>query len=166
MSTVWETRYRVLRQQLERLANRLRDDQSPAALAEHTVRLLTFAVTLLDQHRVNKRGQCKFCGWSQWIRRFWRRRPPCTVCSALAFAIGQGLDVVWWQLLTKTGEKRSLTDVREWMKQREQQAHPTNLTVPAEHNQAAPPEQANLATTDAPSPSPDLPSSTTPDEPC
>lgn len=137
MSTVWETRYRVLWQQLEQLANRLRGAQPSAALAEHTVRLLTFAVILLGQHRVNKRGRCQFCSWSRWTWRFWHWRPQCTVCCALAFALGQGLDVVRWQLLTNMGEKCSLADVREWMRQRELQAGP--------------------AMADVPSPSPDLP---------
>ncbi|MGH3885870.1 MAG: hypothetical protein ACRDSZ_04745 [Pseudonocardiaceae bacterium] len=85
---------------------------------------------------------------------------------ALAFALGQGLDAVWWQLLTSLDKKNStnsLVDVREWMTQLEQQARPANPTVLAEHNRAAPwtppPEQADPAMTDAPSPSPDLPPS-------
>ncbi|MBV9013080.1 MAG: hypothetical protein JO272_13720 [Pseudonocardiales bacterium] len=71
--------------------------------------LLTFAITLLEQHQVNKRGQCQFCGWSR-----------CTVCRALAFSLHQGLDVVWWQLLGSTGKQCGLADVREWLRQREQ----------------------------------------------
>lgn len=144
----------MLQQQLERLANGLRGAQPPAALAEHTVRLLTFAVTLLEQHRVNKRGQYQFCGWPQWSWRFWHRRPQCTVSCTLAFAMRQGLDVVWWQLFTSTGEKHSLTDVRGWMTQQERQAYPTNPTVLAEHNRSTPltppPEQAGPAMTGAP----------------
>ncbi|MGH3770827.1 MAG: hypothetical protein ACRDRW_05435 [Pseudonocardiaceae bacterium] len=110
----------MLWQQLEQLADELRGAQPPAAPAENTVRLLTFAVTLLEQHRVNKRSQCHFCGWSRWTWRFWHWRPRCIVCRALAFALRQGLDVVWWQLLTSTGKKCSLVDVREWLRQREQ----------------------------------------------
>jgi hypothetical protein len=120
VSSVWQTRHRVLCQQLEQWAHALRDAPPPATPAEHTVRLLTFAVTLLEQHRVNKRGQCQFCGWSRWPWRFWRRRPRCTVCRALAFALHQSLDVVWWQLLGSTGKQCSLADVREWLRQREQ----------------------------------------------
>ncbi|MGH3925925.1 MAG: hypothetical protein ACRDTT_24210, partial [Pseudonocardiaceae bacterium] len=111
--------------------------QHSAALVEHTVRLLTFAVILLGQHRVNKRGRCQFCSWSRWTWRFWHWRPQCTVCCALAFALGQGLDVVRWQLLTSMGEKCSLADVREWMRKQELQVGPTM--------------------TDASSPSPGLP---------
>jgi hypothetical protein len=159
----------VLRQQLEQLANRLRGAQPSAALAEHTARLLTFAVILLGQHRVNDRGRCRVCSWSRWRWQLWHRRSQCTVCCALAFALGQSLDVVWWQLLTSMGRKCSLMDVREWMTQREQQARPANPTVLAEHNRAAPlpppPEQAGPAMTDAPSPSPDPPSSPAPDKP-
>jgi hypothetical protein len=120
VSSVWQTRYRVLWQELEQWADGLRGAQPPATLADHTVRLLTFAVTLLEQHRVNKRGQCQFCCWSRWTWRFWHRRPRCTVCRALAFALRQSLDVVWWQLLGSTGKKCSLVDVREWLRQREQ----------------------------------------------
>lgn len=120
VSSVWQTRYRVLWQQLEQLADWLRGAQPPATLADHTVRRLTFAVTLLEQHRVNKRGQCQFCGWSRWTWRFWHWRPRCTVCRALAFALRQGLDVVWWQLLASTGKKCSVVDVRDWLKQRAQ----------------------------------------------
>jgi hypothetical protein len=156
----------VLRQLLEQWTNRLRDAQHSAALAEHTVRLLMFAVSLLGQHRVNERGRCQFCSWSRWRWPFWHRRPQCTVCRALVFAMGQNLDVVWWQLLTNLDKKISLVDVREWMTQREQQACSALL---AEHNPAAPwtppPEQAGPAMTDAPSPSPDLPSSPATDEP-
>lgn len=157
----------MLRQQLEQLADGLRGAQPPAASADHTVRLLTCAVTLLEQHRVNKRGRCQFCGWSRWRWRFWHRRPQCTVCRALAFALGQGLDVVWWQLLTSTGKKCSLVDVREWMTQREQQMDSATPLSSPKHNRSAPltpPEQAGPAMADAPSPSPDLPSSLATDE--
>lgn len=92
MSTGWQTRYRVLRQQLEQWADEFGGAQPPA---ECTVRLLAFAVILLAQHQVNKRGRCNFCGWTRWKWRFWHLRPPCTVCRALAFALSQGLDVVW-----------------------------------------------------------------------
>ena len=159
----------MLQQQLEQLANRLRGAQPSAALVEHTVRLLTFAVILLGQHRANERGRGQFCSWSRWRWQFCHRRPQCTVYSALTFSLGQNLDVVWWQLLTSMGEKYSLVNVREWMTQREQQARPANPTVLAEHNRAAPlpppPEQAGPATTDTPSPSPYLPPSPAPDEP-
>lgn len=109
----------MLRQQLEQLANRLGSAQPPAALTEHTVRLLTFAVILLGQHRVNERGKCQFCSWPRWWWQLYYRRPQCMVCRTLAFALGQGLDVVWWQLLTSLDKKGSLVDVREWMTHRE-----------------------------------------------
>lgn len=121
----------MLGEQLEQLADGLLDAQPPAAPAEHTVWLLSFATMLLEQHRVNKRGRCPFCGWSRWGWRFWHRRPQCTVCRTLAFAMIQGLDVVWWQLLTSTGRKCSLVDVREWLTQQERQARPPK---PAENN--------------------------------
>lgn len=151
----------MLRQRLAQLANRLRCAQSPAALVEHTVRLLMFAVILLEQHQVNKRGRCQFCGRSRWKWRFWRRRPQCAVQRALVLALNQSLDVVWWQLCANTGGKHSLADVREWLAQREQQTHPTNPTVLSQPNLAVPlaplPEQAGPAMMDTSSPSPDLP---------
>jgi hypothetical protein len=49
------------------------------------------AVMLLRQHQLNKRGQCKYCGW-RW--RLWHRQPQCTVYRSLDFAIRQPLDVV------------------------------------------------------------------------
>lgn len=119
MSTVWETRYRVLRQQVEQLANELRNTQAPVALEEHAVRLLTFAITLLGQHQVNKRGRCRFCRWSRRTWRFWHLRPHCIVCRDLEFALGQNVDVVWWRLLTSTGTKCSLVEVQAWMTERE-----------------------------------------------
>ena len=59
------------------------------APAECTVRLLAFAVTVLTQHQVNKRGRSNFCGWTRWKWRFWHPRPRCTVCRALAFALSE-----------------------------------------------------------------------------
>jgi len=100
MSTVWGTRYRLLLEQLEHLAHWLRADQppDPAVVEDQAVRLLMGMFQLLRQHQVNKRGQCQFCGWTRRGRRLWRRRPRCTVYQALDFALGQPLDVVWWQL--------------------------------------------------------------------
>lgn len=126
MSNVWGTRYRLLLEQLEKMADQLSSDQPPesAAVTEHTVRLLTFASILLRQHHINKRGQCKFCGWSQWKWRFWHRRPRCTVYRALVFVVSDRLDVVWWSLSESMGNQRSLVQVREWMRQRDQEATP------------------------------------------
>lgn len=101
MSTVRETRHRLLLEYLERLADQLRREESvePAELKAHTVRLLTAVVMLLRQHRINKRGQCKFCTAPHWTWRFRHKQPQCTVYRALGFASGQRLDMVWQQLL-------------------------------------------------------------------
>ena len=56
---------------------------------------------LLREHRTNKRGQCQFCGWTRRARRFWHRRPRCTVYRALDFAFRERLDTVWRQLLAR-----------------------------------------------------------------
>ena len=127
----------MLGQQVEQWVDELLDAQPPAAPVEHTARLLCFTAVLLEQHRVDKRGRCRFCGWSRRGRRFWHRRPQCTVCRALAFAMAQALDVVWWQLFTSTNKKCSLVEVREWLTQRELQACPQNST---ENNSVPPPE--------------------------
>ena len=120
MSNVWETRCRLLVEQLEQWVDWLSDTEpiEPAAVEELTVRLLVGNVKLLKQHAVNKRGQCKFCGWTRWRWRFWRRRRRCTVCQALDRAMNEGLDVVWWELFTATGRERSLGEVREWLSAR------------------------------------------------
>ena len=99
MSNVWETRYRLLSERLEQLADRLTTEQpiATADLEEQTVRLLAAVVMLLRQHKLNKRGQCRFCtAPRRW--RFWQRRPQCTVYRSLDFAMRQRLDVVWRQL--------------------------------------------------------------------
>jgi hypothetical protein len=114
VSTLWDTRYRLLREQLASLADRLVADTGAPTVA---VRLLAACAMLLRQHQVNNRGQCKLCGWSRWRWRFWRRRPPCTVYRSLVFAMSHGLDEVWWQLLESVGYEMSLVDVREWLAQ-------------------------------------------------
>jgi hypothetical protein len=101
VSTVWETRHRLLLERLETLARQLRQDEelAPATLEEQTVRLLAGVIMLLKQHRVNKRGQCNYCGWTHRTWRLWRRRPLCTVYSAFDFALSQPLDLLWRRLL-------------------------------------------------------------------
>ncbi|MGH4007557.1 MAG: hypothetical protein ACRDTH_05210 [Pseudonocardiaceae bacterium] len=96
---------------------------APAALEGWTVQLLATVLMLLRQHHINKRGQCRLCGWTRWTWRFWRRRRRCTVYTALDQAIGQGLDVVWWKVFDGLGQQVSLADVRQWNgEQREKDA--------------------------------------------
>jgi hypothetical protein len=99
VTNVWETRYRLLVERLEALALQLRANEAvaPTALEEHTVRLLAGEVMLLRQHRVNKRGQCKYCRRTTWSRLF-QRRSQCTVYLSLDFAMGQPIQVVWRRL--------------------------------------------------------------------
>lgn len=132
MSTVWGIKYRLLLEELEHLADWLGEQQPPEPLIveEQTIRLLMGVVRLLRQHRVNHRGRCRFCGWTRWGWRIWRRRPQCTVYRALDFAMAQPIDVVWWQLFKDTGRDVALDEVREWMQQREQ----TPSEPPAENN--------------------------------
>ena len=120
MSSVWTTRYRLLLELLEELVNRLSDEQPVAPVVEEqTVRLLMGAVRLLREHEVNESGQCRFCGWTRWRWRFWRRRWRCAVYSAFGFAMEQRSDVVWWQLFESMGREYSLVEVRTWMKERD-----------------------------------------------
>lgn len=83
-------------------------------------------VLLLRQHQVNKRGQCRFCKWPQPGWPLWRRCPRCTVYRAFNFAIGQPLDVVWWQLYESTGPDMTLDEVRRWLEQRDEAAREFN----------------------------------------
>lgn len=120
MSGVQEIRHRLLFEQLKQWVEKLSGENpvEPEVVKELAVRLLAMAVMLLRQHEVNKRGRCRFCGWSTWRWSFWCRRPRCTVFRSVDLAIGQGLDVVWWQLLGNMGQEARLEEVREWIEQR------------------------------------------------
>ncbi|MGH3897105.1 MAG: hypothetical protein ACRDTA_02405 [Pseudonocardiaceae bacterium] len=85
---------------------------TPATREEWTVRLLATVLMLLQQHHINKRGQCQFCGWMRSTWRFWRRRRRCTVYAALDYTMRQRLDVVWWKVFGELGWKVSLEEVR------------------------------------------------------
>ena len=113
----WETRHRKLTQQYEKLAHRLSGEETPGQtlIEEQTVRLLTGAVMLLQHHKMDKRGRCRACATLGRIWRFWLRRPPCAVYRDLNFAMSQGIDAVWWQLLAGTGRPASLDEVRKWL---------------------------------------------------
>jgi hypothetical protein len=99
VSNVWETRYRLVLEQLDELADQLRSKQqvAPAVLEEQTVRLLAGVLMLLRQHQLNKQGQCQFRATSlRW--RFWHWRPQCAVYRTIDFVMRQPLDMVWRQL--------------------------------------------------------------------
>jgi hypothetical protein len=117
VSNVWQTRYRLLMEQLEAAVDRLVDEVAPTSslFEQQMPRLLASITALLELHAVNNRGQCKFCGWSRWGWRFWRPRPRCTVFQTIEYAMRQGVDVVWWELL---GRQTRLADVRRWVEQR------------------------------------------------
>lgn len=116
MTTVWRTRHRLLLEELEQWVDWLGGDEprGPVVVAEQAVRLLAAAVLLLQQHGVNKRGQCKLCGWTRWKWRVSRRRRRCTVFQALDRAMTQGMDVVWWEVLNSMGRDVALEEVRGW----------------------------------------------------
>jgi hypothetical protein len=114
VSNVWQTRHRLMLEQLDELADRLRSKQqvAPAVLEEQTVRLLGGMVMLLRQHNLNNRGQCRFCAAPRrW--RFWQRRPQCTVYRTVDFVMRQSLDAVWWQLSEDDQSRPKLGDMQE-----------------------------------------------------
>lgn len=114
---VWQTRHRLLSEQLDNVAARLRrkQDTEPQVIEDHVVRLLTAAVLLLRQHRFDTRGQCGVCGCSLRRLRLWQTRPRCTVFPAVDLAMRQSIDVVWWQLCTADGRDVTLTEIRDWL---------------------------------------------------
>lgn len=118
MIHVQEVRYQLIFEQLEQWVEKLGDEDpvKPEEVKELAVRLLAMAAMLLRQHEVNKRGQCKFCGCAPWNWRFWNRRPQCTVCSTLSFAMEQEFAVTWWRLFGSVGKQASLEEVRRWVK--------------------------------------------------
>jgi hypothetical protein len=120
--SVGEMKHRLWTDQLAQWVEKLSDEKpiEPEALTELTVRLLATAVMVLRQHGVNKRGQCRLCTPSLRMLRFWWRRPPCTVCRAFDFAMGQPWDVVWWQLFESLGQQTSLDQARKWVAERAQ----------------------------------------------
>jgi hypothetical protein len=93
VSNVWQTRYRLLLEQLEELADQLSGEEpiTQPVLEDQTVRLLAGVLMLLRQHQLNGQGQCKYCGW-RW--RLWHGHPLCTVYRSVDFAMRQPLDVV------------------------------------------------------------------------
>lgn len=111
----------MLCEHFEELAEKLSGERPilPEILEDLVVQLLTPALTLLRQHTMNKRGQCKFCGWTRWKWRFWRRRRPCTVFQALDLAMRHGPAIAWWQLFASIGNEVSLADVRELLSKRQ-----------------------------------------------
>lgn len=105
VSQVWGIRDRLLLEQLERLTETLSSEESIelAEVEEQTLRLLAGVVMLLRRHRVNKRGQCKHCGWMRWAWWSWYRRPRCTVYRSIDFAMSQPLHWVWREVFPSTG---------------------------------------------------------------
>lgn len=119
MRYVWEVRHRLLLEQLEQWVTKLSgvEPVEPEKVQELAVRLLATAVMLLKQHEVNRQGRCQYCGRQRWNWRFWKRRPRCTVGSALGFTMEQELAVVWWRLFGSVGKQTSLREVRTWMRE-------------------------------------------------
>lgn len=120
VSSVYETRYRQLQAELKELADQLSGAKavSPAKTGNQIVQALAVVAILLRQHKINKRGQCKFCARPRWKWRFWSRRPPCTVYRTASFVMNQELDEVWRQLFDSMGKECNLVQVRRWLNER------------------------------------------------
>jgi hypothetical protein len=60
VSSVWETRYRLLVETLENIVEQLGDKEAPTPTesTEQAVRVVVGVLALLGQHHVNKHGQC------------------------------------------------------------------------------------------------------------
>lgn len=100
VSNVWETRNRLLWEQLEQMTKKLSSAEplEPTEFKELAIRLLTSVAMLLRLHHTNKRGQCSYCAWMRRARPFWSRRSDCTVYEIVDFAFRQHLDKVRRQL--------------------------------------------------------------------
>ena len=82
--SVWETQHRLWSERLKRLL--AHEDQEIARLA-------AVSWVLLAQHRVNERGQCRFCFRPRPT--WWpMRRRTCTVHSAFMVAMNQPFHIV------------------------------------------------------------------------
>jgi hypothetical protein len=81
----FEMQSRLLVAWFKQLADQLGNKENipSEVLEEQMFRLTVGVVMLLRRHQVNKRGQCKYCGWTRWKWRLWRRRPQCTVHGGL-----------------------------------------------------------------------------------
>jgi len=87
MASAYETRWQALRAQLDETLERAKEAND----GEELVRLAALTAALLDQHKVNKRGQCQHCR----AYRGWRERPSrkCAVLLAVNLHLEQPR---WW----------------------------------------------------------------------
>ncbi len=82
MSSVYEVRWRVLRERVEAILIRAEHAHGD----EEFVRLAALGLALLDRHKVDDKGRCRCCrsyrGWRQRSRQ-------CTVFPMLSFYLCQ-----------------------------------------------------------------------------
>lgn len=89
MSSVRQAQQRLWVEQLEDLLGGKHGSRE--LTAEQTRRLIIAAYVVLQLHRVNQRGQCRYC----WRCTWWpRRRKPCTVYLTFTVAMTQPLTMV------------------------------------------------------------------------
>lgn len=129
-------RRQSVRRQLTELAQWLEaGDGEPLAVFgssdrdEWLLRLSGMALTLTDQHKLDKSGRCRFCctppaGWRRWWPR-WSRPTPCRVQQTAQLFSRATVDVVWWQVFQLLGDKRPIQEVRNWLA-----AEATTATLP------------------------------------
>jgi uncharacterized paraquat-inducible protein A len=86
VSSVYEVRWRVLRERLERIA-----EAADRVQNEDGVRVALCCVALLDRHRIDGKGRCRRC---RRRRGWWRRERRCTVLPLLDFYLEQPSEMV------------------------------------------------------------------------
>lgn len=87
MSSVYELQCRVVRERLEQMAATAEQTDDDAGL-----RLALCCLLLLDRHRVDDKGRCRWC---RSRGRWWHRpRSKCSVVPVLWFSVQQPHDVL------------------------------------------------------------------------
>ena len=89
MSSAQETQHRLWAEQLKVLLHGKHGSRE--LTAEQTRRLMIAAYVVLQEHQVNKRGQCRYCWRSTWWP--WRRKT-CTVHLTFMVAMKQPIELV------------------------------------------------------------------------
>ena len=93
MSSVYEVRWRVLRDRLVEVV-RQAECGNVAPSKDETLRLAGGALSLLDRHRVDGKGRCRRCRHSgRWA--CFGRKQRCLVNGVLSFYLKQRMEVVW-----------------------------------------------------------------------
>ena len=88
---MYEVRWRVLRERLGGTLARVEQEHGD----EECFRLAALALALLDRHKVDDKGRCRWCRSGHGWGRYFGRKQRCLVNAALSFYLKQRRDVVW-----------------------------------------------------------------------